>query len=409
MRLPNTETPAESAPKTTETDQSPGSTVATTEADPKTGRALRSGFTTGAAAAAAAKGAVIHLLTGTSPDSVRLKFPDKKVRTLRLHEAWKDSGDAAASVVIKDAGDDPDVTHKARIGAVVQLTDSGTAGGEESIVVTGGRGVGRVTRPGLEIPPGNPAITPGPMKMIRNAVTEAFSECNTPLNRIVRVEVFVPNGETLAKKTLNARLGILGGISILGTTGIVRPLSHDAYIATIRAGLSVARAADLPSVVLTTGRRSERSARRHLSNLPDQAFIQMGDFFQNAVSTAVEMRFSTIITAAFFGKAVKMATGVPHTHAGKSGMPLSELADWAESVTGNVRIGNQILLSPTARAALSVILPAHPEIVVEVGRRMQRSAERFAGGRASVRCIIFDFTEQILFDSNTGGSPRKCR
>ena len=170
--------------------------------------------------------------------------------------------------------------------------------------------MGLVTKPGLGIPTGQPAITPGPLTMIANSVKEVLAD--HPTKRGIHVRVFVPEGERLARNTLNARLGILGGLSILGTTGVVRPMSHDAYIATIEKSMDVALAANEQTLVLTTGRRSERFAQQVLPRLNEVAFIQIGDFFQAALSAAAHRGFASVILGvSFFGKAVKMAQNTP--------------------------------------------------------------------------------------------------
>jgi cobalt-precorrin-5B (C1)-methyltransferase len=232
-------------------------------------RKLKSGFTTGTTAAAAAKGALIYLLEGKAPSRVVIELLTGDKIMIPIHWSQRKGHQEAVCTAIKDAGDDPDVTHKAEIGANVKLSGPrGDSGASlrvfNGIKITGGIGVGRITKPGLEVPPGEPAINPGPRKMITQAIKEVLDEHQIQSN--VSVEVFVPKGEEIAKKTLNARLGILGGISILGTTGIVRPMSHDAFIATIESALSVAQASGQKKVILTTGRRSERFAQ-HLYKL----------------------------------------------------------------------------------------------------------------------------------------------
>ncbi|WP_054699385.1 cobalt-precorrin-5B (C(1))-methyltransferase CbiD [Desulfosarcina cetonica] len=197
---------------------------------------LKSGFTTGAAAAAASKAALLLLLTGQPPEAVTIRFLTGAATSISVHRCEREDDVTATCTVIKDAGDDPDTTHGAEIGARVRLE---APTGSPAIRITGGVGVGRVTLPGLEIEPGQPAITPGPRTMIINSVQEVTA--SHPTNRDVHVEVFVPEGERLARKTLNARLGVIGGISILGTTGIVRPMSHDAYVATIEKAMDVAK------------------------------------------------------------------------------------------------------------------------------------------------------------------------
>ena len=195
------------------------------------GQKLKKGFTTGAAAAAAAKAALLACL-GKVPGTVEISFLNGETKSISVHQVQQISPQTAEVLVIKDAGDDPDITHKALIGARVTLLDARAAArarsgrsvspGKSDIRILGGKGVGVVTKPGLELPMGEPAINPGPRTMIKNSIKEAFDIMGQP-PAAVSVEVFVPEGETLAKKTLNARLGILGGISILGTTGIVTP------------------------------------------------------------------------------------------------------------------------------------------------------------------------------------------
>lgn len=236
---------------------------------------LKKGFTTGAAASAAVQAALIRLLTGNTPDHVTISFLGGGTRTVPVQQVICKADNRCEAIIVKDAGDDPDITHNARIGARVTLMREQS----QPVVIKGGKGVGRVTKPGLELPVGEPAINPGPREMMLRAVRSVYDTLGTSDRHPVEITVFVPNGEALARKTLNARLGIQGGISILGTTGVVTPMSHDAYIATIRAGIGVAAAAGIDTLVFTTGRRSERFAGRQLSQLPSEAFIQTGDFF----------------------------------------------------------------------------------------------------------------------------------
>jgi cobalt-precorrin-5B (C1)-methyltransferase len=243
--------------------------------------------------------------------------------------------------VIKDAGDDPDVTNRAEIGSKVWFTDD-----LGNISITGGKGVGTITRPGMELPPGEPAINPGPRQMICEAINDVRNQ--EGIKKGVHVEIFVPYGEEIAKKTLNARLGILGGISILGTTGVVTPMSHEAYIATIEAGISVAKATGIDTVVLTTGRRSERHAMGFLPDMAEEAYVQIGDYFSRSMAIAVEKGLRQVILAAFFGKAVKMAQGAGHTHARTSRLSLAHLAGVASGAGCD---GAAIANANTAREA----------------------------------------------------------
>jgi cobalt-precorrin-5B (C1)-methyltransferase len=360
-------------------------------------RKLKTGFTTGTAAAAAAKGALTYLLEGHMPSSVNIELLTGDKIAIPIHHCERKAGNKARCTVIKDAGDDPDVTHKAEIGAEVQLLKPDSKN-HNNIYITGGAGVGKITKPGLEMPPGEPAINSGPRKMINQAITETLAQHD--LQRAVTVEVFVPRGAEIAKKTLNARLGILGGISILGTTGLVRPMSHDAFIATIKSGLSVARASGNSKVVLTTGRRSERYAQQLWSPLPEEAFIQIGDFFKRSLEMAADHGFAQITLAVFFGKALKMAQGVPHTHAAKSRLTLDKLSEWAKRITRNSNLSQKIIAANTARHAFDMIYPDHPEVIAQVGKQVISSAKMFAGKTVQIHCVIFDYEGKVAFDSS---------
>ncbi|WP_373498995.1 cobalt-precorrin-5B (C(1))-methyltransferase CbiD [Desulfococcus sp.] len=376
---------------------------------------LRSGFTTGAAAAAATKGALFRLLTGGTPASVEIPILSGGMLTIKIHACRTTADGGAECTVVKDAGDDPDVTHGAVIGARVRFAEGtpetlpGHLPGREVILpgtgawhirLTGGTGVGKVTQPGLDVAPGEPAINPGPRRMIREAVADALSA--RPYTGGVCIEIFAPEGAALARKTLNARLGILGGISILGTTGIVRPMSHDAYVATIRSALSVARAAGIDAVVMTTGRRSERFAQALWPDQPETAFVQIGDFFEASLSTAASMGFREVRMAVFFGKAVKMAQGVPHTHAAKSAMTLQRLSEWALELSGDPDFADRVARANTARHAFDFIRDAHPALIARVGRGMIWAARRFSGGGLRVRGVVFDFDGSPIFDAEEG-------
>ena len=369
---------------------------------------LRPGFTTGAAAAAATRGGLIFLLTGKVPERVFVPFIGGGGVFVAI-DACIPVENGAQCTVIKDAGDDPDVTHNALIGVRLYFKDA------VGVTITGGEGVGRVTQPGLDLPVGEAAINPGPREMIRGAVADVYNDLGRERDQGVAVEVFVPQGERLAQKTLNARLGILGGISILGTTGLVRPMSHEAYIATIESCLSVARARGLSRVFFTTGRRSERFAQGIWPGDPDPAFIQIGDFFKVALEAGAD--FEEIILAVFFGKAVKMAQGFAHTHAAKSSLCMEKLAAWVEDAIGEPGIKDrghgpgsfpvgsqmisQIRSANTARHAFTLLGDHLPVVAARVGEKMVASARAFLppGSRAKIRGVIMDFKGGIVFDS----------
>jgi cobalt-precorrin-5B (C1)-methyltransferase len=359
---------------------------------------LRSGFTTGTAAAAATKAALQALVQREMPQTVRIDFLSEGSVVIPVQRLERLSEHAALATVIKDAGDDPDVTHHAEIGSRVTIVSQKTPREDAPVVlIRGGEGVGHVTKPGLEIPPGEPAINTGPRRMIQNAIRQILGRDARPLT--IDVEIFVPDGEQLARKTLNARLGIIGGLSILGTTGVVKPLSHDAYTATIRSALSVARASGCPQVVLTTGRRSERYAQQHFGDWADEQFVQIGDYFQFAMQTAAEMAFKRVVLAVFFGKAVKMSMGVPHTHAARTTLLLDRLADWTEELTGDTALGNTVRSANTARHAFDLLGDRQPAVVARVGQGIAIHATAFAQDKLAVRSMIFDYQGGIVFDS----------
>jgi cobalt-precorrin-5B (C1)-methyltransferase len=232
---------------------------------------LRRGWTTGACAAAACRAAYEALLTGQFPDPVTIRLPGGQWPSFPLALAER-TGNTARAGIVKDAGDDPDVTH----GALVVATLSRAAPGS-GIVFTAGEGVGTVTRPGLALAVGEPAINPGPRAMIRAAIADAAEHGDGPREPDLAVTISIPGGEALAAKTLNARLGIAGGLSILGTTGIVIPYSCSSWIHSIHRGIDVARAAGAQHIAAATGSTSEAAVQR-LYGLPDLALIDMGDF-----------------------------------------------------------------------------------------------------------------------------------
>jgi len=355
---------------------------------------LRWGFTTGTAAAAATKAALILLHTGGRPAQVSVTLLTGDEIAIAVHTCEKRDVRTAVCTVIKDAGDDPDITHGAEIGAKVTLPS-----GDESdeVRIIGGTGIGQVTKPGLEIEPGQAAINPGPQRMIRQSVEQVLGPERA---QGVTVEIFAPKGIELAHHTLNERLGIVGGISILGTTGIVKPLSHEAYIATIRSAMSVARAAGLSQIVLATGRRSERFAQQLWPQLPVESFVQIGDYFEKTMNMAAEYGFESVMLSVFFGKAVKMAQGTGHTHARSAQLTLAQLARWTQQITGNQNLARQVAAANTARHAFELIKGNCTSVIDKVGHEMLRSAKAFGKEQVQVQGVIFDFDGDVAFRSS---------
>ena len=285
---------------------------------------LRHGYTTGACATACTKGALLSLIEQTCVESAEILIPVGESVRFALRDVSYSGTEATAST-IKDGGDDPDATHGAIITATVTWTRK-----RGEVDIDGGVGVGRVTKPGLPIPIGMAAINPVPRKMIREVVEEVLAKyC---LTRGVRVVISVPKGEEIALKTLNGRLGIVGGISVLGTRGIVVPFSTSSYKASIAYGLSVAKAQDLRTVVLTTGGRSENYAMAMYPELPEEAFIEMGDFIGFTVRQAKRIEMREIRLVGMMGKFSKLAQGVMMVHAHSSSIDFGFLAKVAAEV-----------------------------------------------------------------------------
>jgi cobalt-precorrin-5B (C1)-methyltransferase len=271
---------------------------------------LRRGWTTGACATAATKAALTALRHGMFPDPVTITLP--KGETVAFALALEEQGDGWARVgIVKDAGDDPDVTHGATIISTVRVTGIG-------LTFKAGKGVGTVTKPGLPIAVGEPAINPVPRQMMRQVVDELGGGD-------VQIEISVPGGEIMADKTWNPRLGILGGISILGTTGIVNPFSCAAWIASIHRGIDVARAMGLAHVAACTGSTSE-DAVRAVYGLPLEAMLDMGDFAGGVLKYLKLHPVSRLTIGGGFGKMVKLGQGAMDLHSGRSQVDFQWLA-----------------------------------------------------------------------------------
>ena len=273
---------------------------------------LRRGWTTGACATAAVKAAFAALRTGHFPDPVTITLPKGESPAFALALEGKGKGWAQAGI-IKDAGDDPDVTHGCVVIATVREKGTG-------VTFKAGEGVGTVTRGGLPVPPGEPAINPMPREMMRAVIAELGGGD-------VEIEISIPNGEALAQKTWNPRLGIVGGLSILGTTGIVHPFSCAAWIASIHSGVDVARAMGLAHVAGCTGSTSEDAVRAHYG-LPLEAMLDMGDFAGGLLKYLRDHPVARVTIGGGFGKMVKLAQGALDLHSGRSQVDL----DWLSGI-----------------------------------------------------------------------------
>lgn len=358
-------------------------------------RSLRTGFSTGTAAAGAVTAALLALAEQQAPAALEVPLPGGGFIAVPLCRQGL-AGAVGEGWIIKNAGDDPDVTHGAEIGARLRILNGSAPAG--LIVFKNGPGVGLVTKPGLAIPPGEPAINPVPRKIIRQVVEHWWPQLFPGRPLRLEVEIGVLQGEELARQTLNPRLGILGGISILGTTGLVKPFSHQAYRATIAVALRVARAAGLRRVVLTTGGKSETLAREAIPGLPEEALVQMGDYVHFAIRLAGRLGFEKITAAAFFGKALKMAQGLGQTHASRGEVDLPLLADWTRELTGRMDLAEAVRLANTARGALEVLQAAGAQGVVQrVGQEMLRTLKGFADRQVGVQALMFSSAGELVW------------
>lgn len=348
---------------------------------PSERKPLRSGYTTGACAAAAAKAAVLCLLGQDNPGTVEIPFPDGSRHGFALCRFGSTEDDRAMATVVKDAGDDPDVTNGAEIGAVVRWLGETPEDGEERIVLINGPGVGRATKPGLPVAVGEPAINPVPRRMIRTAIAEALAatpgEGPAP-NARLEVQIFVRDGEALAEKTLNRRLGIVGGLSILGTTGIVRPISAKAWTDTIEASMQVARAAGLTSAILATGRTSEAAVQR-LLGLPEEAQVMMGDYLLYGLEAAKRQGFSRIHLAGMWAKLVKAALAVPQTHVRNGALETRQAADLLAKLGLDQPTAEQFRAANTAREIYDRLKTLRrDDLIAAVCERAKQQAEQWS-------------------------------
>ncbi len=339
---------------------------------------LRRGWTTGACAAAAAKAAWTALLTGDFPDPVTLRLPRGETPEFALAEAALADGIARAAIV-KDAGDDPDVTHGALIRVAIRRAPPGSG-----VLFRGGPGIGTVTLPGLPVPPGEPAINPAPRQMIRDALAEAGG---APAD--AEVTISVPEGETLALRTLNPRLGIIGGLSILGTTGVVVPYSCAAWVHSIHRGIDVARATGLPHVAGATGSTSEAAVRAHHA-LPEPALIEMGDFVGGMLKYLRAHPVPRVTVAGGVAKMTKLAQGRLDLHSRRGEVDFHALAALAREHGAN-SLADAVANANTAAHAFAQAGEAGIALGDAVATRAWIvAADALRGSGAALDILLFD-------------------
>jgi cobalt-precorrin-5B (C1)-methyltransferase len=348
-------------------------------------KALRTGWTTGTCASAAAKAATALLATGEPQPVVEIGLPSGRRVTFSTERCELLPGGAKAeAVVVKDAGDDPDATHGAHLTATVSWRL------ESGIDLEGGVGVGVVTKPGLGLDVGGPAINPVPRQMIRQAVGEVVDLDR----RGVRVVISVPDGEVMARKTTNARLGILGGISILGTTGIVRPFSTASWRASVVQAVQVMAAQGEPTLVLCTGGRTEAGAVALLPDLPEVCFVEVGDFTGAALRAAVEGGLQRVVFVGMAGKLTKLAAGILMTHYTRSKVPTDLLGRITRAAGGSDELAAEVDAANTARHAYEIwersgLLRAAGD---ELCARVAEVLTRFTEGKLAADVALVDFT-----------------
>ena len=339
---------------------------------------LKRGWTTGACAAAGARAAAELLLTGTCPAVVAIPLPGGTRPSFAVAQEASGAGWAEAGIV-KDAGDDPDVTHGA---LVVTRVAHGALGA--GLRFAAGAGVGTITRPGLPLPPGEPAINPGPRAMIAAALREAGAPDD------LTVTVSIPDGRELAARTLNGRLGIVGGLSILGTSGIVIPFSCAAWIDTIHRGIDVARASGVTHVVGATGTNSEAAARV-LYDLPEAALIEMGDFVGGMLKYLRRHCVPRVTIAGGFAKMTKLGQGLMDLHSKRGTVDLTWLAARVVEAGGGPELAARVTACNTAAEVLAVTREAGLDVaarVAEVAR--DKAAAALAGSGIALDVAIFE-------------------
>lgn len=352
---------------------------------------MRTGFTTGACATAAAAAAARMLLLGEPATSVEITLPAGRTVTFGVHTATRGERWAECAV-IKDAGDDPDVTHGAEIHARLERN----AG--RGVTLAAGAGVGTVTRPGLGLEVGGPAINPVPRRMITEHVMRVAVEAG--YDGGLKATISIPNGAELAKRTLNGRLGIVGGLSILGTTGVVLPYSTAAWRASVEQAIDVAVANGQRHVVLSTGGRSEQFAQR-LIDLPEVAFVEMGEFTGHCLKRCRRLGVERVTLAGMIGKMSKIAQGHFMTHVAGNQVDPAFLADLAREVGATEAIASEIAAANTARHVQEIALQEGLRGLFD--RVCEMVCERSAaltGGTLALRCLLFDFDGTTLGEAS---------
>ena len=380
-----------------------------------TRKGMRTGYTTGSCAAAAAKAATLSLLTGNSVEKVTIHLPVGKDVTFTLNRCQQiDGGTSVLCSVIKDGGDDPDVTHGAEICATVSRTPAfleqpptteeknPTTG--QRISITGGIGVGTVTRPGTGIEVGQPAVTRVPRRMIIESMEQAGNECGLEPDACLTVELSVPTGAEIALKTTNSRLGVMGGISILGSTGVVQPYSTAAWRASVHLAIDVAAANNLEHLILSTGTQSEIFTKRRL-DLPDMAYIEAGIFSGPALKRCVTRGIGRATHVGMVGKFSKMAMGYFVTHVAGNKVDTEFLASLAAQCGATAELQEEMKGAASGRHFQEIAQAANIEAVFPLMCRLVCEESHMLLGDDADKLIVdalcFDFDGALLGQAST--------
>jgi cobalt-precorrin-5B (C1)-methyltransferase len=349
---------------------------------------MKTGFATGACATAATKAALQEYLTGSRPSHVTIHLPAGQDATFEPVD-WIVSDAETSCGIIKDAGDDPDVTHGALIRASVRWRD------QPGLILAGGEGVGTVTRPGLGLEIGGPAINPVPRRMLTAVVEELLGRRLEQRGLVVTISV--KDGEQLAKKTLNGRLGIVGGLSILGQSGIVQPYSTAAWRASVVQAVDVAAAGGCREVVLSTGGTTEQFAMTVRKDLPEIAFVEMGIFTGAALKACVKAGIVRVVLSGQVGKFSKIAQGFMQTHAAGNRVDTGFLAELAVRHGANGSLRDAILAANTARHVGEMVTAARITSVFDgLCEEAARQCRAYVKNRLEVGALLFDFDGTVL-------------
>lgn len=350
---------------------------------------MRSGYTTGSCAAAGAKAALLMAIGDVVPDKVivlspqglEITVPVKSVQ--KLEDGWQ-------SIVIKDGGDDPDITHGTEVVTSVRLRE------DAKVIISGGIGVGKITKAGLAVPIGEAAINPGPRAMLNQVVRDVLGE-----QRGCEITVSVPDGESLAKHTLNPTLGIVGGISIIGTTGIVRPMSEESFKKSLEPQINVALAAGFDTLTLVPGKIGEEAAVNNFG-IPRECIVQTSNFIGHMLECCVREKVKRVIIFGHIGKLSKIAAGIFHTHNRMADARMETLAAYSASIGASSEIVCQLLDCITTEAALPIIesngLTAVYDLLAE---RVAVRSNRYTFNELETAAVIVTLQGKLLgYDKN---------